>query len=138
MKVLKVVPWMAFVLIAYNILAWTSESTIADELRATVFAFGLPSGAEFTLRVSDLFIFLGLGLLYLRVLEASRFSSSKSSLDHALSVVTFVIFLLEFLLYGKAGTSTFIILTMLALLDVLAGYTVSIATARRDIAFGGD
>lgn len=138
MKILKFIPWMAFVLIAYNLLAWTSESTIADELRATVFSAGLPSGAVFALHVSDLFLFFGLGLLYLRVLEVSRFSSSESSIDHALSMLTFVICLLEFLLYAKAGTSTFLLLTAFALLDVLAGFTVSLATARRDIAFGGN
>ena len=137
MKVLKVIPWMGFVLIGYNVLAWTSETTISDELAAVVFAVPLPSGSMMRFLVSDLFIVLGLGLLYLRVLEASRFSSHKNTVDHALSMLVFVLFLLQFLLYAKAGTPTFLILTVLALLDVLAGFTVSLATARRDIAFNG-
>jgi hypothetical protein len=35
------------------------------------------------------------------------------------------------------GSATFLILTLLALVDVIAGFTVSLATARRDISIEG-
>jgi len=76
-------------------------------------------------------------LLYFEILKATRYSSG-AIIDHALSMVVFVIFLVEFIVVPGAGTATFMILTLMALLDVVAGFTVTISTARRDIAFGGD
>ena len=35
------------------------------------------------------------------------------------------------------GTGTFLIITLMALVDVVAGYSISILTARRDMTFGG-
>ena len=54
--------------------------------------------------------------------------------DHALSMTLFVIALLEFLLVPACGTSVFLIVTALTLIDVIAGFAVSLSTARRDIA----
>jgi hypothetical protein len=68
----------------------------------------------------------------LRFVKASR--SRRAGVDHALSMVLFVVALLEFLLVPACGTSVFLIITALALIDVIAGFTVSLSTARRDIA----
>jgi hypothetical protein len=53
-------------------------------------------------------------------------------------MVVFVLFLIEFLVVKDCGTSTFFILGLMSLLDVIAGFTVSIVAARRDFSFGGD
>jgi len=42
--------------------------------------------------------------------------------------------LIEFLLVKQAGTSTFFILMVISLVDVLAGFIVTARTAQRDIA----
>jgi len=41
--------------------------------------------------------------------------------------------LLEFLLVRQAGTSTFFILMMLSIVDVLGGFIVTLRTAQRDM-----
>ena len=48
-------------------------------------------------------------------------------------MVLFVVALLEFLLVPARGTSVFLIITALTLIDVIAGFAVSLSTARRDI-----
>jgi hypothetical protein len=45
---------------------------------------------------------------------------------------TFLAFLIIFLTVKDAGSSTFLILTLMSLLDVVGGFTVTISTARRD------
>ena len=40
----------------------------------------------------------------------------------------------EFAVLKGFGTSTFFLITLMCLFDVVAGYTVSIVTARRDLA----
>ena len=45
----------------------------------------------------------------------------------------FIVMLIEFLLVRQAGTSTFFLLTMISLVDVLAGFIVSIRSSQRQV-----
>ena len=53
--------------------------------------------------------------------------------DHMLSMVLFVVMLIEFLLVRQAGTSTFFLLMMISVVDVLGGFIVTLRTAQRDL-----
>jgi hypothetical protein len=54
-------------------------------------------------------------------------------MDHLLSTFVFVAFLVEFLLVKGAAHSIFFTLVVIALIDVLAGFSVSMRSASRDI-----
>ena len=56
-------------------------------------------------------------------------------IDHLLSTFVFVAFLVEFLLVPGAAHSVFFTLMLIALVDVLAGFSVSIRSAGRDVNF---
>lgn len=60
-------------------------------------------------------------------------SGRSSIVEHMLSTVVFVIFLVEFLLVGFSASSTFFLLMIMALLDVVAGFSISITAAGRDV-----
>jgi hypothetical protein len=45
----------------------------------------------------------------------------------------FIVMLVEFLLVERAGTSTFFLLLIIALVDVLVGFTVSVRTSQRQV-----
>ena len=51
-------------------------------------------------------------------------------------MLVFIICLVEFLLLANFQTSVFFILTVMCLLDVLAGVVVTIVSARRDFSVG--
>ena len=51
-----------------------------------------------------------------------------------LSMLLFVVMLIEFLLLPQAATSTFFLLMMISLVDVLGGFTITARAARRDVA----
>jgi hypothetical protein len=55
--------------------------------------------------------------------------------NHALSMLVFIICLIEFLLVPAFSTSVFFIIMAMALLDVLAGVVVTIISARRDVGY---
>lgn len=133
---LKNIPLMGLLLVAYNLIAFMGGPSIADVLQATFIRATLPSEAELVIQFDHLFVLVGIVLLYVEVLKSARYSQD-TIVDHALSMLVFVIFLIEFIVVEPCGTATFLILTFMALLDVIAGYTVSLSTARRDIAFGG-
>jgi hypothetical protein len=56
-------------------------------------------------------------------------------LDHLFSTIVFIAFLVEFLIVPGASTSIFFLLMIMALIDVMAGFSVSIRSAGRDVSY---
>ena len=96
----------------------------------------LASGAEWALSAGDLLVAVSLLILFAELVKATRLSS-RSIIDHLLSTVLFVIMLIEFILVKEAATSTFFLLMMIAFVDVIGGFSVSIRSAQRDFTVEG-
>ncbi|WP_428641238.1 hypothetical protein [Roseibium sp.] len=135
MRLLSALPFTFFTLLIYNGLAFTKGASNANFWSEPVFTVPMVSGAIFQLLASDLLITMGLLFLFLEILKATRIGT-MALLDHMLSVLVFVIYLVEFLVHQTAATSLFFILTVIALIDVIAGFSISITGARRDVSFG--
>lgn len=90
------------------------------------------SGGIFVLTLADLMVLIALLLSFFEVLKSTR-TSNASVVDHLLSTFVFVAFLVEFLLVRGAATSLFFTLMVIALVDVLAGFTVSLRASSRDV-----
>lgn len=102
---------------------------------ATIFSMTMVSGADWTMSAGDLTIVVALLLLFVEILKATRVSS-KALTDHLLSMVLFIVFLVEFLLVAGAATHVFFILMVISFIDVIAGFSVSMRTAGRDVSIG--
>lgn len=131
MRVLAALPLLLVVIIAYNAVAFGNPGG----LDAVIFTMPMISGAAVAFTGGNLLIAAGLVMLFIEVLKAAR-ASSGTILDHILSTLVFIGALVEFLLVRQAGTATFALIVGLCLLDVLAGFSVSIRTSRRDVSFG--
>ena len=81
-------------------------------------------------------ILLGIVALYIELFKSTR-TSSISIIDHTLSTFVLVGFLVSWMIFPWAGNSIFLILTFMSFLDVIAGFTITIAAARRDFAVDG-
>jgi uncharacterized membrane protein YqhA len=90
------------------------------------------SGASFTLSMGDVLIVISLVLLFVEILKATR-AGASTIVDHLLSTLVLIAFLVEFLLVAQASTPTFFTLMVVTLIDVVAGYSVSIRNASRDL-----
>lgn len=101
-------------------------------LLAQNFSIPLFSGDSWKVSLGDLFVALGLLMLFIEILKATR-TSRREILNHALSILTFVAALVAFITLKGFGTSTFFFLTAMCLFDVVAGYTISIVAAKRDL-----
>lgn len=133
MRTLLSIPLNMFLLFAYNVMVFSStpENYIPDDI---VVSFVIPSsGATLNITWNIFFVICGICILYLEILKATR-TSFLAVIDHLLSLVVFVIFLIEFIVLREMGSATFLLLTLLSLVDVIAGFTVTLSTARRDIA----
>lgn len=134
---LSSIPLMAVPFILYNVLAFTGIGAegvngIWDQV---LFSITMVSGTPWSMTMGDLLIMLGLLLLFFEILKATRIGNT-SIIDHLLSTFVFVAYLVEFLLIGKAATSVFFILMFMTLIDVMAGFSVSIRSATRDVSLG--
>lgn len=89
------------------------------------------SGVEWTMTIGDMLIFIALVALFIEIIKSTR-SGMKSVVDHGLSTLVFIAALVEFLAVKEAATSAFAILLVICLVDVIAGYSVTIRTAQRD------
>lgn len=124
-------PLLIFVVIGYNVLVFTSGIALQDQL----FSLNMMSGGVWSFSVADAILCLALVLLFVEILKATR-TDSSSIIDHALSTLVFIGCLVEFILVDKAVTSTFFFITLISLIDVVAGYSITIRAARRDFAMG--
>ena len=106
-----------------------------DPFARTLFTVEMMSGGTWAMRWADLLIVVALLLLFVEIMKSTRVGA-VSIVDHLLSTVVFIAFLVEFLMVAGASTSLFFTLMLIALIDVMAGFSVSIRTARRDINFG--
>lgn len=99
-----------------------------------VLSLSMMSGGTWTMTLGDLLVVAALLLLFVEVVKATR-TSNVSVVDHLLSTFVFVAFLMEFLLVKDAAHSVFFTLMVIALIDVLAGFSVSLRSAARDVNF---
>jgi len=132
---LRAIPLFIVPLAVYNLMMLSGE--INASLAAELFSVDLMSGAHWSFSTHDAFIVGGVLVLYFEIFKSTG-TGMSSVLDHSMSMLVFVGFLIEFLVVAACGTSTFFALSLMALLDVVAGFTVSIVAARRDFAFGGN
>ena len=129
-------PLMLIPFILYNLAMFGAFGGGGIEaLTATMTSIDMMSGATWTMSLGDLFIVIALVILFFEIFKATR-RSSVALLDHLFSMALFVVFLVEFLLVQGAATQIFFILMLISLVDVIAGFTVSIKSAGRDVSIG--
>jgi len=97
-----------------------------------VASFHLVSGQDWTVTPEEILLAFSVILLGVEIVKATRMGI-RGILDHVLSMILFIVMLVEFLLVARAGTSTFFILMVISLVDVLAGFIITARTAQRDI-----
>ena len=128
-------PLLLIALGLYNLLTFGSGLAGRADVAALLnesFSLKLPSNGIWHFSYADIFVAFCLCLLFIEVVKATRTGRSEI-LNHAFSTLTFVAALIEFLLLNGFATTTFFLLTAMCLFDVVAGYTISIVAARRDL-----
>jgi hypothetical protein len=110
-------PLLLIPLAVYNIIAFLMPGvSFADPL----FRLPLVSGAQWPISLSDILLAIGVLLLLFEVIKGAR-PAAKYLTDHLLSLVVFGASAAEFLMWPKFGTSTYFLLSLLALVDFLSG-----------------
>jgi uncharacterized membrane protein len=130
------IPLMIIPFILYNLaMVGLMGSGGLPALHNDLLVLSMISGAMWSMSLGDLFIVVALVVLFFEILRAT--SNSRGSLvNHMLSMLVFIAFLVEFLLVQDAATQVFFIMLTIALIDVIGGFAVSIRSAGRDVSIG--
>ncbi|MBL8548462.1 MAG: hypothetical protein JNJ73_00650 [Hyphomonadaceae bacterium] len=136
----KAYPFTAFpALIApvalYALLALANGANMSAFLDATALALPMPTRVTFELSWDELLILAGLVALFIDLLKSTG-NRNATLINHALSVGVFVICLVLFLLAPPFVSASFFLIMCMALLDVIAGITITIIGVRRDVNYG--
>lgn len=131
-------PWLVVGLILYNIVAfgWGDPAAPEAVFQHPILTIPMISGVNWTMSLGDVMVGAMLLLLFIELVKATR-TTGLSIVDHALSMVVFILCVVEFITVPVAATSVFFILTLVTLIDVIAGFSITIKAARRDLALGG-
>lgn len=133
---LRALPLMVIPLILYNVLVLFSGGDATAFFQAPLFTVPMIKGAQWSFTRGDLIIFITMLFLFAELVKAT-YTTSVSLVDHGLSMLVFIVCIVEFLVVNSAATSTFFFILVGSLIDVVAGFTIGIRVARRDLAIGG-
>src|SRR5204862_7004542 len=117
----------------YNMVAFLLDLP----LDTTLFRFSVLSGESLAVNIGDLLVILGVLLIYLELLKATR-PAAKAVMDHLLSLMLLAAMVFELVTVQRAATSVFLILIVLSFVDVITGLSVATPDARRSIALEPD
>jgi hypothetical protein len=146
MAIFNVFPLLAIPVIIYNLIAFlfvgqppegvaATVPAILARLQEPILTVPMVSGVQWGVNAGDLILLLALCLLFVEILKSTH-TGSATIMNHAVSMLLFIVCLVQFLLVPNFTTSVFFVLMLMVLLDVLAGVIVTIVSARRDVAVG--
>jgi hypothetical protein len=123
---LLIIPFTIYNIVAFILSApdtiWTTDA----------YSVTMTSGQIWKLTWEDIIVAGSIFLLWIEVIKSTQIGI-RAIVDHVLSMLLFVTMLVEFLLVKAAGTSTFFLLMVIAIVDVLAGFIISIRSSQRQV-----
>jgi hypothetical protein len=131
-----VTPLLAIPMLYYNVVVFSGFAGTADQvatwMTAPAFTLHMFSGALLSLSVSDVILFSSMPLLFFEIIKSAR-TDALSVMNHIVATLALVVATVEFVAVPGFSTAVFCLLTLMQLVDVIAGFTVTIVAARRDI-----
>lgn len=137
--VLNIIPLLAFPLALYNVVVLTGLAGSQPDVWMVqpIFSVSMFSGDAWGVSFADVFMGLSLLLLFVEIVKATR-TDAMSIVNHGLSMLLCVVCVIQFIAIQGFSNSVFFLLTMMSILDVVAGFTITIVAAKRDFGASGD
>jgi hypothetical protein len=130
-KAFAAAPLLLLPVAAYNILVLAlggsfSAPEVGARLTAPIFEMRTAPGGVWPVSLADLLLAAALIVMFVELIKSSH-DRRVAIVNHALSIVLFIACLAEMLLAAPFATSSFFLITLMVLLDVLAGFIVTVA-----------
>jgi hypothetical protein len=129
---LRSIPLIVLAFILYNAIVLLFG---ADALEKNLIEIQMLSGGLWKFNWGHFIILVTLILLFIELVKAT-YTNVSSLVDHGLSMIVFIACLVEFLMTPQAATSVFFLIVVATAIDVVAGFTIGIRVAQRDLNLG--
>src|SRR5438093_6416332 len=118
---LRLFPLLLIVVIIYNAMALGLGVTHYNAYATlnTAFTIHMFSGDDWRFSFGDMLVTFSLVLLFIEIVKSTR-TSSRQIVNHGLSLLTFTIALVEFITLRGFATTTFFLIIVMALIDVIS------------------
>ena len=135
---LRSFPLLLLAVILFNLMAAVHgfNATGMDQLLAYHVPVKMFSGQLWQFSVGDLLVVVSMALLFVEVVKSTR-TTAIEIINHALSMLVFIIALIEFITLPAFANSPFFLLVAMTVFDIVAGFTISIVAAKRDLGVPG-
>lgn len=135
----RIFPVLLIVIVIYNLLAVAHGLAGNDAMQSFLLreqvSFHMFSGDVWNYTLGDLLVTLGFVCLFIEIVKATR-TTRRELVNHGLSVLIFVITIIEFIVVRGFSTSVFFFILLMSAFDVIAGYTISVVAAEHDLGLG--
>jgi len=136
-------PYLLVPVVIYNLMALFAEPAsvettpaITATLQAIAFSLPMLSGVTLHVTWAEVLLISAVAFLFVEVIKSTN-TASVGIVNHILSMLLFVLCLMQFLMFTNFATGTFLVITCMVLVDALAGMVVTIISARRDFGVEG-
>ena len=128
---LAAIPLLGLPVAAYAVLALTLGGgayavDVHQRITRPLFTFSTAGGGAWPVSSADLLLAVALVVAFIELLKGIE-DRRIAMANHALSIVLFVLCIVAMLLAPAFATSTFFLLTLMVLLDLVAGFIVTMA-----------
>jgi hypothetical protein len=133
--VLKWFPLLAISIAIYNILIFLAPAAMGltvDQVLGRYIDVPMFSGDIWHFTLADFLVLMSLALLFVEVVKSTG-TGAVQVLNHAMSMLVFIVAMAEFMVVRGFATTAFFLLVAMCFFDVVAGFTVSIVAAKRDL-----
>jgi hypothetical protein len=128
-----VFPLLALPLIYYNFMTIAvlglDPVKVNQWLEGTAFQLTMFSGTVWSMTQADVIVAAAMGLLFIEILKSVG-APMLSLVNHGIAVMTLLVYAVQFMSIPGFTTSAFFMLGLMQLIDVIAGYTITIVASR--------
>ena len=130
MRVFTIFPLMIIPVIIYNVLAlggnaFSTVDALRERLDTDFMAVHMTSGVPWDITPGHALITLSLMMLFFELLKSTG-TGRAAVMNHAFSMILFIVCLVEFMMFPAFATSVFFLVMLMTLLDVMAGFMLSL------------
>jgi len=129
-------PLLLLVVLIYSVFALIIGSdAVSDALDSPLFGIPIISGDRLAFNVGDLFVLIALAMLFIEVLKSTS-TGSTAIMNHGLSAAVMTLCIVLLLVLKGFGNATFLYITLMTMFDVVAGFSITAISAKRDFSVG--
>lgn len=131
---MQIFPLLLLPALLYAMIAIPAGDGVAEIMKSQAFAMPLASTAQWVVTWGHLIVMFSVIILFVEILKSTT-PSAAQMVDNGLAVGLFIVSFVLWLLVRPFGTTEFLIIVLMCLLDFLAGSVIMTRVSQRTVQY---